>query len=69
LDQRSDLKTKRTLGAWQAIVPPPNITSAFKQTGLHPSWNAEHPCGVGELRDNAKFMSERTVGASQRQQR
>jgi hypothetical protein len=32
----------KILGAWQVAATPPNIISAFKQTGLHASWDRSH---------------------------
>jgi hypothetical protein len=54
----------RILGAWQAIATPPNITSSFKQTGLHSSWNPEYHTLVVSvnLAIAPKLMSERANG-------
>jgi hypothetical protein len=42
LDDGQTAQVMKILGAWQAVATPPNIISAFKQTGLHSSWSQMH---------------------------
>jgi hypothetical protein len=46
---------RKILGAWQTT--PPNIISAFKQTGFHASWDRSH----GELVMPVDLESERKL--------
>jgi hypothetical protein len=54
----------------QAVAMPPNIISAFKQTGLHASWDRTHGALVMsvDLESARKLDCERTIEESQRQQ-
>jgi hypothetical protein len=54
----------------QAGATPPNIINAFKQTGLHASWDRSHGALVMsvDLESARKLDCERTIEESQRQQ-
>jgi hypothetical protein len=54
----------------QAVPTPPNIISAFKQTGLHASWDRSHGALVlsVDLESARKLDCERTIEESQCQQ-
>jgi hypothetical protein len=60
----------KILGAWQAVATPPNIISAFRQTGLHASWDRSHGALVMfvYLESARKLDCERTIKKSQRRQ-
>jgi hypothetical protein len=60
----------KILGAWQAVATPPNIISAFKQTGLHANWSLEHRALVVsvDLASARRLVQDRTVEESRRQQ-
>jgi hypothetical protein len=60
----------KILGAWQVAATPPNIISAFKQTGLHANWNREHRALVMSvhLPSARRLIQNRTVQESRSQQ-
>jgi hypothetical protein len=60
----------KILGAGQEVATRSNISSAFKQTGLHATWNREHRALVMsvDLSSAWKVVQDRTVQESRRQQ-
>jgi hypothetical protein len=60
----------KIFGALRAAATPPNIFNAFKQIGLHASWDRSHGALVMpvDLESARKLDCERTIEESQREQ-